>query len=343
MAYLNFDQWFARVTGYPPHPWQCTLASSDECIDRFIRISTGLGKTAGTVLPWAYHRVYKAQRSWPARLVFCLPMRVLVEQTERAIQQWLGRAELDIPVVTLLGGRRESKWLNAPENPAVIVGTQDMLLSRAMMRGYGSARGLWPMEMGLLHRDALWVVDEVQLMDVGLATTAQLHAFRGDDDEHHERILRKTVTWWMSATLQPTWLDTIDFARRARKVPISTIRVEAPDRVGNVWAVQKTLERRADVTTPEEVAKLANDLHRPGTLTLVIVNTVRHAKKVAAALEKAKAKAEVRLIHSRFRGAEKKKWDFLTRDSKIPSQGRILVDRQDMSLSCRSKRGVVVT
>ena len=37
------------------------------------------------------------------------------------------------------------------------------------------------MEFGLLNQDCLWTLDEIQLMDVGLATTAQLQAFRRDD------------------------------------------------------------------------------------------------------------------------------------------------------------------
>ena len=31
-------------------------------------------------------------------------------------------------------------WLEAPQRPTVIVATQDMLLSRALMRGYASSR-----------------------------------------------------------------------------------------------------------------------------------------------------------------------------------------------------------
>jgi CRISPR-associated endonuclease/helicase Cas3 len=53
-----------------------------------------------------------------------------------------------------------------------------MLLSRALMRGYGMSRFGWPIDFGLLHTDALWVFDEVQLMSAGLTTSAQLDAFR---------------------------------------------------------------------------------------------------------------------------------------------------------------------
>ncbi|WP_394838698.1 DEAD/DEAH box helicase [Pendulispora rubella] len=325
---MDYVDWFREVAECTPHRWQERLGNESKCDNRLFRVPTGLGKTAGTVLAWAYHRAYRKVVHWPMRLVFCLPMRVLVEQTERAVRRWLERGKLDVRVVTLLGGRREVEWLQYPERPTVLVGTQDMLLTRAMARGHGSARGLWPMEMGMLHRDALWVVDEVQLMDVGLATTTQLHAFRGDDEADGKPTLRKTFTWWMSATLQSSWLETIDFARRIEKEPISQVRIPARERTGSAWKNPKSLERRTDVGTPEEVAELAASSHRPGSLTLVIVNTVERAKKVEAALSKSRMKADVHLVHSRFRGAERRQWDFLARESTIPPEGRIILSTQ---------------
>ncbi|OYT68348.1 MAG: hypothetical protein CFK52_15225, partial [Chloracidobacterium sp. CP2_5A] len=88
---------------------------------------------------------------------------------------------------------------------SVLIGTQDMLLSMALNRGYGSARARWPMEYGLLNVDCLWVMDEIQLMDVGLATSAQLQAFAATD-EKAGKLPRPRRTWWMSATLQRDWL-----------------------------------------------------------------------------------------------------------------------------------------
>ena len=64
-----------------------------------------------------------------------------------------------------MGGADAGGWHLYPEADAVLIGTQDMLLSRAMNRGYASPRARWPMEFGLLNQDALWVMDEVQLMD----------------------------------------------------------------------------------------------------------------------------------------------------------------------------------
>jgi hypothetical protein len=54
--------------------------------------------------------------------------RVLVEQTERVLGEWVERANLDVPVFTLLGGREAARWVGAIDRPAILVGTQDMLL-----------------------------------------------------------------------------------------------------------------------------------------------------------------------------------------------------------------------
>jgi CRISPR-associated endonuclease/helicase Cas3 len=95
-----------------------------------------------------------------------------------------------------------------------MVGTQDMLLSRALMRGYGMSRFGWPIDFGLLHTDALWIFDEVPLMGAGLATSAQIEAFRRRSGWRSKGRAR---TLWVSATLEPDWLATVDFRREVRK------------------------------------------------------------------------------------------------------------------------------
>ncbi len=80
------------------------------------------------------------------------------------------------------GADAGGEWGLYPEESAVLIGTQDMLLSRALNRGYAAGRASWPREFGLLGHDALWVMDEVQLMDVGIATSAQLQRFKTTTD-----------------------------------------------------------------------------------------------------------------------------------------------------------------
>src|SRR3546814_18581210 len=74
------------------------------------------------------------------------------------------------------------------------------------MRGYGMSRYRWPAHFALLHNDALWVFDEVQLMGAGLPTSAQLEAFRRDFP-----VGLPSRSLWVSATLDRRWLDTVDF------------------------------------------------------------------------------------------------------------------------------------
>lgn len=342
----TYQQWFSEVTEEPrgPYPWQLELGEAVDCADRVLRIPTGFGKTAGTALAWLYNRCVRRDERWPLRLIFCLPMRVLVEQTERVLEDWVKRAGLEVPVFTLLGGREAARWVDTLDRPEILVGTQDMLLSRALNRGYASARGLWPMEFAALHHDALWIVDEVQLMDTGLATTTQLAAFRMDDTARDRPRFRPAFTWWMSATLQQGWLSTIDF-RSAHDLPRTAI--PAARREGGLWDVRKRLSFRRDTSTPDEIAELALGAHREGKLTLVIVNTVDRASKVFASLEKARRKSkracELALVHSRFRGIERRGWDFLRKKAPVPSDGRIVVATQVVEAGVDVSSSVLIT
>ena len=88
---------------------------------------------------------------------------------------------------------------------AIIVGTMDLLLSRMLNRGFAMSRYRWPIPFALLNNDCLIACDEVQLMGNGLATTAQLAAWR-----QQYQTLGVSNTWWLSATLDPQWLRTPD-------------------------------------------------------------------------------------------------------------------------------------
>src|SRR5207248_2740573 len=87
--------------------------------------------------------------------------------------------------------------------------TQDMLLSRGINRGYAASRFHWPIDFGLLNNDCLWVFDEPQLMGSGVSTSAQLAGLRAALGT-----FGPCPSVWMSATLEPGWLDTVDFAGR---------------------------------------------------------------------------------------------------------------------------------
>jgi len=334
-----------------PHAWQQALGDDPVCKDRTIRIPTGFGKTAGVVLPWIYRRVVQNDARWPLRLVFCLPMRALVEQTEEAIRPWLAATSDQAKLHVLMGGIEAERWELEPERPAILLGTQDMLLSRALNRGYGSGRARWPMSFGLLHQDALWVLDEVQLMDVGLATSVQLAAFRQQDATARKR-LRPSFTWWMSATLQPAWLETMD-----HPAPPDPVQIAPEARKGGLWEVEKAIEHRADLGTEADIAKLVLKRHAAGQLTLVVVNQVNRAAEVFRLIEEGchdkkgkglvrrEAAPDVRLVHSRFRGDERQAFraELLRKDAGLPAGGRIIVATQVIEAGVDISASLLVT
>lgn len=347
-----FPSWFRSLFGSRPHTWQVDLARHTGPGNRLIRVPTGLGKTVGVLSTWTYHRVVQRESSWPRRLVWCLPMRVLVEQTQAIVVDWLDRLGLAwdgrpethtgrVGVHALMGGVALDEWHLYPEHEAVLIGTQDMLLSRALNRGYGSARARWPMEYALLHSDALWVLDEVQLMDVGLITSVQLQAMRTPGAK--DSVVPLAKTWWMSATLQPRWLESVDFSDELRRIEAATISIPADQRTGVLFDARKPL-RVAAIPDAEDKrsevwADAVLDLHdtteagEHGRITLAMVNTVEAAIRLWQALEKKLKKREgieLRLVHSRFRGLERREWreSFLCREACSAEVDRIVVATQ---------------
>lgn len=149
---MDAIEWFITLTGHEsPRAWQAELASEPRCRSRLIRIPTGMGKTEGVLVAWSFHRICREDDLWPRRLVWCLPMRVLVEQTEQVARQLVSKmpANQRPEVHVAMGGEDLDEWFLFPEHPAIIIGTQDMLLSRALNRGYASGPAL----VGRLNSD----------------------------------------------------------------------------------------------------------------------------------------------------------------------------------------------
>lgn len=335
----NFTAFFREATGsgpnHSPYPYQVHLAEMP-VETRALEVPTGAGKTAAAVLSWLYRRELKAPDA-PTRLIYCLPMRVLVEQTLDEARKWTARVAPEVGVASLMGGDIDETWAIHPEKPMILVGTQDMLLSRALNRGYALSRYRWPWLFGLLNNDCLWVCDEVQLMGDGLATTTQLSAFR----EKH-RTFGNCPTLWMSATMDTSMLATVDVTRALGKVSLSGAD-RAPDlglhkRLHAPKALTKAPE---DCRTPAGLARFLVDHHRPGTQTLMVVNRVPRAREVFDEVKKI-APVLPRLLHSRFRPAEKRDWPDLLRQEP-PAEGRIVISTQVVEAGVDMSSALLVT
>lgn len=76
----TFADFFRAATGHEPYPYQCRLAEADP-LPQLLNIPTGAGKTAAVVLAWLWRRRFatpEIRQATLRRLVYCLPMRVLV-------------------------------------------------------------------------------------------------------------------------------------------------------------------------------------------------------------------------------------------------------------------------
>jgi CRISPR-associated endonuclease/helicase Cas3 len=332
---MSYTDFFKRATrteerpdGLKPFPYQCRLAEKPwpELLD----VPTGMGKTAAVALAWLWKRGWREggreaspDAGTPRRLVYCLPMRVLVEQTERNACRWLENLAIagipgknKVSVHLLMGGSEDVKkatWADYPEEDAILIGTQDMLLSRALMRGYGMSRYQWPVHFAWLHNDALWVFDEVQLMEVGLSSSVQFELF-------HDKFWQPALNCrflWMSATPGEGMFATRD--RRDHKVDalpddrVLRLQPDAPERREPFMTAKKSVEilqKQPNVCAPRSEDGIV-DRHQSGRISLVVVNTVFAAQdlyKILAkelASSKGDSKPEPLLLHGRMRPCDR--------------------------------------
>lgn len=319
--------------GAMPYPYQVRFANDAE-LPALLNVPTGTGKTATAVLGWLYrrreHPDEAVRKATPRRLVYCLPMRTLVEQTRDNAVKWLDRLQLfagpdRVAVHVLMGGEDIEDWRSELDRDAILIGTQDLLLSRALNRGYAARRGQWAVEFGLLLNDALWVFDEVQLMGNALATSVQLDAFG-------KKLWPPVIPnkfLWMSATLGPDMLRTRD--RQDWDMTTATeLPLDDDDRRHPEIDLRLNAAKQMKVLPKSKTASAAEVLshhheHAQGRVSLVVMNTVSNAKLFYAELlaemtpkpvkGKGKKKAappppviqqpEVMLLHSRFRSMDR--------------------------------------
>jgi len=159
--FANYDEFFhtafadKKGEGQQPFDYQRRLAL-DESLPSLVNAPTGAGKTNAILGAWMWRRLRNPD-SVGRRLVYCLPMRTLVEQTRYVAETAIKRLgyEERFRVHVLMGGDVTDEWDSWPERECILIGTQDMLLSRALNRGYAMSRFRWPLHFGLLKNDCL--------------------------------------------------------------------------------------------------------------------------------------------------------------------------------------------
>ena len=304
---MTYEEFFEIATGFAPYPYQ--IAVSKEQSSRIMDVPTACGKTESVILPQIYNRCYLKNKDWARRVVYALPMRSLVFQTEKRVRGWMKKLVddgvlINPPKVYLcLGGVDfpEQDWSNHPEEDIILIGTQDILISQALNRGYASNPKMWPKNFGQLNNDCMWVIDEAHLFGDALATTLQLESFR-----------KRCGTWkdchtiWMSATLVPDQMKTFDFKDTPMVVSLSQEDL-------NISNIKDIMNARKDVSGPvpydeESVSKQVIEWHEknPDHAIFIIVNMVNRAQDIYRNIVTKIDKSSVVLAHSHFRPTERR-------------------------------------
>jgi len=205
----NFSNCFRDLTGHTPFYWQ------EQLYERLMKgdlpdacdIPTGLGKT-NVMAVWLIalaDQIGHPERTLPLRLVYVVDRRVIVDQAtteaeelierlvkvresesgpirriaDRLAESSLAGRESVVALSTLRGQMADNrKWCLDPSQPAIIVGTVDMIGSRILFSGYGKV-GLnhRSLQAGLLGQDSLIVIDEAHLSPCFVDTQADIRQY----------------------------------------------------------------------------------------------------------------------------------------------------------------------
>lgn len=288
---MGYQDFFNQVTGFAPYPWQENLSNWNGEAIAVVAAPTGAGKESGAVIPWLYAQ--SQGKSIPTRLIYALPTRSLVDQVYANIQNVVEESGLeDIKVYCLKGGQIEHGFEQDLTQPAILVGTQDQLLSRALNRGFGVSWGQRPLHCAALTNDCRWILDEIQLTGVAYSTLAQLYK--------HWRTIGTYGP--MQLCLMSATFDDVPLT----KENLAFDRFELNDADFDNKTLSAKVKRpkpvsQASVETIEDVAALAKAKHVPGTLSLVVVNTVARAREIGELLRD----LDPLVIHSRFLGIDR--------------------------------------
>jgi CRISPR-associated endonuclease/helicase Cas3 len=329
-----FNELFHMATGRTPHGYQARIARDG--LPSVVQAPTGTGKT-GIILAWLWRRFHEPHRDQtPRRLVYALPQRSLVEQVAGEAGRWLENLGLadEVALHVVMGGAGESQrqWRLDMYRPAIVVGTVDSLVSKALNRGYGIARATYPIDFALVTNGAHWVIDEIQLCLESTTTLRQLAGFA--------KTLGTAEPFGltcMSATVPKGLLETVD--NPAVGDVLSILPEERTGELAVRLDAARTIRRlTAEPGGYKTIAAGARARHRPGALTLVVLNTVDAAREVYKQLRG--AATDCTLLHSRFRGVERAR--LMTEITGSPA-GRIVVATQVVEAGIDLNAAVLIT
>jgi CRISPR-associated endonuclease/helicase Cas3 len=295
----TFDALFREATGYRPYGFQARIARDG--LPDVVQAPAGAGKS-GVILAWLWRRLYGPDPAGtPRRLTYALPQGSLTEQVSGEARQWLANLGLtdEVALHVAMGARweTEGEWRDDLHKPAIVIGTTDVLVSAALVRSVDVSRAIAPIDFALVTNGAHWLIDEPQLSPQATTTMRQLAGFAARIGTAEPFGLT-----CLSATPPGELLSTPD--NPATEKPIQIPDLERSEALAIRLAGLRAVRRLpADPGDYQVIAAAVLERHRPGALTLVVMNTVDAAQRLYRQL-RADA-GNCTLLHTRFRGIER--------------------------------------
>lgn len=310
-----FNARFHALTDLRPMRWQRRL------FERFVQadvpttcdIPTGLGKTSVLQL-WLLALVQQAESGnvqLPRRLIYIVNRRTVVDQATDTVERmrrrlsepanpaWNGHkctlegiartlrglcaTHGDPPAISTLRGELadNEEWKADPSQPAIIIGTIDMIGSKLLFNGYGDGRYGRTHHAGLIGQDVLIVNDEAHLTP---AFSDLLRTLEHEQKRESERcsttksIARPMRTIELSATSRGSVDGAFSLGKEDERDEIVQERLDA----------QKLLRLHTAETASviERLVCLAKTHESKSVKVLIYVRSPEDAQQVASALAK---------------------------------------------------------
>jgi hypothetical protein len=136
------------------------------------------------ILAWLWRYLHPSDNSKMTearRLVYVLPQGAIVEPAGGRVREWLARlglaAEVGLHVSMGMWSTTEGPdWREEMHRPAIVIGTAEFLVSKALMRAFGVGSTLWPIDFALVTNGARWIVHEERLSRQAVVTLRVIEA-----------------------------------------------------------------------------------------------------------------------------------------------------------------------
>ncbi len=332
----DFSAWFRSLWGYEPFPWQSMLAerAPGGTWPQALDLPTASGKTACIEIALyalaAQADRPTAERTAPRRIWFVVDRRIVIDEAFARAEQIAARlsqtstgpiaqvadrlrqvsgTERPLAVARLRGGVfRDDGWARLPSQPAVITSTVDQLGSRLMFRGYGRSLLAAPIFAGLAANDSLILLDEAHCSVPFLQTLRAVERFRGP--KWAEAPVSALFAFIALSATPPGDVPTdAVFPGAAREPALDHQVLRQRLRASKQAVLAEVKTRRAGTADPwiaEAVDRARSYLKQGKRRVAVMVNRVRTARAIAAALQENLTKeADVVLLTGRLRPFER--------------------------------------